>query len=241
MGSVRLEICGDVTVSALTPDLTNSSDGILRPASGSGPSPICLHGHPVALVYVLACRVIRLVVFGLGNGLELCEISHRIDSGSNRARHRVELVTDDAKALCEQLESATGERVSTLEVAGVAAEKPIAEEKARGRKDRGTFHVEAGWRRDRHRQSGPRDEGDDAQPEKVPEQEKSRGPRGIEMEIFPVVSQTRAAPEGLLTSTTNTSIQSRRASGRRSISIRRRSWGDRGRSRPSGCLGSCLS
>lgn len=98
--------------------------------------------------------------------------------GSSRARHRAELVTDDAKVLREQLESATGERVSALEGAGAAAEKPIAEEKARGRKDRGNGL-----------ETGPastertRDKGDDAQPEKVPEQEKSRDPRGIEMGI----------------------------------------------------------
>ena len=97
---------------------------------------------------------------------------------SSRARHRAELVTDDAKVLREQLESATGERVSALEEAGAAAEKPIAEEKARGRKDCGNGL-----------ETGPaptertRDKGDDAQPEKVPEQEKSRDPRGIEMGI----------------------------------------------------------
>ena len=51
----------------------------------------------------------------------------------SRARHRAELVTDDARALRETLEAATGERVSALEGIGGAAEKPLAEEKARGR------------------------------------------------------------------------------------------------------------
>ena len=51
----------------------------------------------------------------------------------SRARHNAELVTDDAKALRETLETATGERVSALEGIGAALEKPIAEEKARGR------------------------------------------------------------------------------------------------------------
>ena len=48
----------------------------------------------------------------------------------SRARHRAELVTDDAKALREQLESATGERVSALEGIGAAPEKAAAREKA---------------------------------------------------------------------------------------------------------------
>ena len=38
-----------------------------------------------------------------------------------------------AKALRETLEAATGERVSALEGIGAALDKPIAEEKARGR------------------------------------------------------------------------------------------------------------
>ena len=40
----------------------------------------------------------------------------------SRAQDRVELVTDDAKALREQLEAATGERISTLEGIGERAE-----------------------------------------------------------------------------------------------------------------------
>ena len=47
----------------------------------------------------------------------------------SRARHSAELVTDDAKALRETLEAATGERVSALEGIG-AAEKVLAEEKS---------------------------------------------------------------------------------------------------------------
>ena len=39
----------------------------------------------------------------------------------SRARDRAELVTDDAKALREQLEAVTGERISALEGIGVAA------------------------------------------------------------------------------------------------------------------------
>ena len=39
----------------------------------------------------------------------------------SRARHRAELVTDDAKALCDRLEAATGERVSALEAVTAAA------------------------------------------------------------------------------------------------------------------------
>ena len=51
----------------------------------------------------------------------------------SRARYGAELVTDVAKALRETLEAATGERVSALEGIGAALDKPIAEEKARGR------------------------------------------------------------------------------------------------------------
>ena len=46
----------------------------------------------------------------------------------SRARHRAELVTDDAKALCDRLEAATGERVSALE--GVAAAAEVTAPKA---------------------------------------------------------------------------------------------------------------
>ena len=50
----------------------------------------------------------------------------------SRARHRAELVTDDAKALCDRLETATGERVSALEaVAAAAAERVRDAERAR--------------------------------------------------------------------------------------------------------------
>ena len=55
----------------------------------------------------------------------------------SRARHRAELVTDDARALRERLETVTGERVSALEGIGAAAERPPAREKAtdRGRRE----------------------------------------------------------------------------------------------------------
>ncbi len=50
----------------------------------------------------------------------------------SRARHRAELVTDDAKALCDRLADATGERVSALEaVAAAAAERARDAERAR--------------------------------------------------------------------------------------------------------------
>ena len=51
----------------------------------------------------------------------------------SRARHGAELVTDDAKALHEALESATGERVSALEGIGASGEKAGSEAKGRGR------------------------------------------------------------------------------------------------------------
>ena len=50
----------------------------------------------------------------------------------SRARHRAELVTDDANALCDRLAAATGERVSALEaVAAAAAERARDAERAR--------------------------------------------------------------------------------------------------------------
>ena len=70
----------------------------------------------------------------------------------SRARHRAELVTDDAGALRERLETATGERVSALEGIGAAAERPPARERAT----------------DRGRQEMP-DKGRVPEPEKAPE------------------------------------------------------------------------
>ena len=50
---------------------------------------------------------------------------------ARRARHSAELVSDDAKELCETLEAATGERISAIE--GIrAAEKAPTEERACG-------------------------------------------------------------------------------------------------------------
>ena len=106
----------------------------------------------------------------------------------SRARHNAEPVTDDAKALCETLEAATGERVSALEGVG-AAEKALSEEKARGGgKERGN-----GLEGLLERPAGTRDEaadkGGEPEQKKVPEPErdaeldKIRGSRGIEMEM----------------------------------------------------------
>ena len=91
----------------------------------------------------------------------------------SRARHRAELVTNDVKALRETLEAATGERVSALEGIGAAPEKALTEEEGRGR------GLEA---RPETAEQSP-DKSRDAAPEKAPEQEKSREPRGIEMEM----------------------------------------------------------
>ena len=112
----------------------------------------------------------------------------------SRARLNAELVTDDAKALRETLEAATGERVSALEGIG-AAEKALAEEKAWGaEKERGAGkELGRGPERTPERAAGDRDEamdrGRETEREKVPEQEraaeldKSRGSRGFEMEM----------------------------------------------------------
>ena len=47
----------------------------------------------------------------------------------SRARDRAELVTDDAKALCERLEAATGERIAALEALGAGKAGSIGTEK----------------------------------------------------------------------------------------------------------------
>ncbi len=106
----------------------------------------------------------------------------------SRARHKAELVTDDAKALRETLEAATGERVSALEGIG-AAEKTLSGEKARGdgkerrpktertpERNAGTKDKSADRGRTSERQKSP-------EPERVAERERSRGSRdaGLEM------------------------------------------------------------
>ena len=106
----------------------------------------------------------------------------------SRARLNAELVTDDANALRETLEAATGERVSAREGVG-AADKAFTEEKERGGgKDRGR-----GLEGLPERPAGTQDEaankGREPERDKAPELErtaepdKSRGSRGIEMEM----------------------------------------------------------
>ena len=112
----------------------------------------------------------------------------------SRARHKAELVTDDAKALRETLETATGERVSALEGIG-AAERALAEEKTRGDgkerksvKERGRGHekmpARPGGSRDR---SADRDRdserGKALEPERAAERDRSRGSRDFGMEM----------------------------------------------------------
>ncbi len=85
----------------------------------------------------------------------------------SRARHRAELVTDDARALRERLETATGERVSALEGIGVSVERPLAREKAT---DRGRQEMP-------DRPSGAPDKSRKPGPEKAPE------PKRIECDL----------------------------------------------------------
>ena len=82
----------------------------------------------------------------------------------SRARDLAELVTDDRAALRKHLETATGERVSALEA--VESER----DRARGETPDVT--------KDRDREAGS-----DQAAERVPEPEKTREPRGIEMEM----------------------------------------------------------
>ena len=81
----------------------------------------------------------------------------------NRARDRAELVTDDRNALRERLEAATGERIAALEeVEPERTKVPEAGPDARHDRERDGRAAEAR--------------------EWVPEPEKTREPRGIEME-----------------------------------------------------------
>ena len=108
----------------------------------------------------------------------------------SRARHNAELVTDDAKELRETLEAATGERVSALEGIG-AADRALAQEKERGSEKEPVRGLEAML----ERPAGTRDEAQDkgrelqperekvSEPDRVAELDKSRGSRGIEMEM----------------------------------------------------------
>ena len=50
----------------------------------------------------------------------------------SRARDRAELVTDDARALRERLEAATGERIAALEALGTGKAGSIGTEKQKG-------------------------------------------------------------------------------------------------------------
>ena len=102
----------------------------------------------------------------------------------SRVRHSAELVTDDARALREALEAATGERVSALEGIG-AAEKALSEEKARGLGLEGMPEPAAGTRdeaADRDREPQPEPELAPEQ-ERTAEREKSRSSRGFELEM----------------------------------------------------------
>ena len=106
----------------------------------------------------------------------------------SRARHNAELVTDDAKTLRETLEAATGERISALEGIG-AAEKVLAEEKARGGSNIHGRGLERMPERPARYPDDAADRGREPEREKIPEPEraaeldKSRGSRGFEMEM----------------------------------------------------------
>ena len=107
----------------------------------------------------------------------------------SRARHNAELVTDDAKALRETLEAATGERVSALEGIGAATGKDRVEEKERGGEKEREHGREARSERPAgsHGETAERgreaDRGKAPEPDRAAELNKSRGSRGIEMEM----------------------------------------------------------
>ena len=97
----------------------------------------------------------------------------------SRARHRADLVTDDAKALRETLEAATGERVSALEGIGAAAGKTLSEEKSRGdEKERGR-----GLEGLLERRAGTGDEAQDKSREPEPEKVAEPKQKSVEMDL----------------------------------------------------------
>ena len=118
----------------------------------------------------------------------------------SRARNRAEMVTDDAKALCEGLETATGERVSALEGIAAAAEKARSAERVektpapeRAVSRVGEARPEApACKPERTRASAPTRAPEPVkaprparapQPERVPEPAKTPGPKRIEYEL----------------------------------------------------------
>ena len=92
------------------------------------------------------------------------------------------MVTDDAKALRETLEAATGERVSALEGIGAAAEKPLAEGKSRDRGLEGLLERAAGTE-----DTAP-DKSREPEPEKVPEPKQ----KSVEMDFGLQIDRSRA-------------------------------------------------
>ena len=97
----------------------------------------------------------------------------------SRARDRAELVTDDAKALRERLETATGERVSALEGIGEAAREAPGGEKMKS----GEAEPEAGRDAERSEEVTRAMERRTQEPARAPEMEKARTARGIEMDM----------------------------------------------------------
>ena len=98
----------------------------------------------------------------------------------SRARHGAEIVTDDARALRERLESVTGERIAALEAVEPALDKSTVKEVAR---DRGAaIGAEGGHAPPDADPGRDHDRDAPAAPEREPEPEKVRE-RGFEMEM----------------------------------------------------------
>ena len=97
----------------------------------------------------------------------------------SRARDRAELVTDDARALRERLETATGERVSALEGIGEAARDAPEGEKVKS----GEAEPEAGRDAAKSEEAPRPMERRTQEPARAPGMEKVRTARGIEMDM----------------------------------------------------------
>ena len=97
----------------------------------------------------------------------------------SRARYRAELVTDDAKALREQLEAVTGERIAALEAVEPAVDKSAAKEEDKNatiRWERASAPLDTDPGRDQAKEAPE-------PPEREAEPGKAREPREFEMEM----------------------------------------------------------
>ena len=143
-----------------------------------------LHAAAVELLLLTGCR--KSEILTVDNVIAVMEAKHPNLSTQKSfyveiscARHNAELVTDDAKALRETLEVATGERVPALEGIG-SADKVLADEKTRGgKKEPGRGPEGLLERPSRTRDGAAADKSRDPEPERIPEPKQ----KSVEMDL----------------------------------------------------------